>query len=254
MYFPPIPTRIFLSGDISRAQGYISLGRKVLFELKRDSDWNNIPTGQRETVLADKTRIFVRFRFGLSNIDIHVPRGDISKPEPVCECCVDCLLIGKIASNTTIVDDTRIANVEMCQTDEAYIAFENIPIIDANTNLKAGDTVIVYATPVLKETGTLTYDTNLRSVQEFRPGRVWQFYDCMATDNAGNPEPDENGDPDPSKDLTGVGLDNQAYTVSGDSCGVAGKSVITAPDNDPPLAVPVRFFITSIKTGKCLVL
>jgi hypothetical protein len=245
MYFPPIPTRIFLSGDISKAQGYITLGRKVLFELKRDSDWNNVPSGQRVMLLADKTKIRVHFSFGLSNIDISVPSDKVSKKVPKgCECCDDCLLIGVITSDSVTTNyGARIANVKMCQSAEEYIAFENITIIDSNPNLKKNDHVIVYATPVLKELDDLTFNTNLRTVQKRRPGKVWQFYNCMLSDNAG----------DPSNDLTDLGLNNQVYTVTGDSCKVAGKSIIVEP-GDPPDTAPLRFFISSIKAGKCLTL
>jgi hypothetical protein len=247
MYFPPIPTRIFLSGDISKAQGYITLGRKVLFELKRDSTWdawNTVPTGQREIVLADKTKIRVAINYGLSSIDIEVPLKGHKGHKKACECCTDCLLIGIITSVTTTVNDTRIADIEMCQTGTTYLAFENIPLIDANPNLKPSDRVIVYATPVLKQSGDLTYGTNLRTVNDFRPGKVWQFYNCMQSDNAG----------DIVNDLTSVGIGNQEYTISGDSCSRAGKAIITDPEEVPPIGWPLRFFITSIKAGECLTL
>ena len=247
MYYPPIPTRIYLSGDISVAQGYISLGRKVLFELKRDSTWdrwNTVPSGQRKWILTNGTEIYVTFNYGLSNIDIYVPlEGPPKELKKYCKCCIDCLLIGRITSETSIEDDTRIANVAMCQQVTSYIAFENIPIIDANINLDKGDRVIVYATPVLQETGTLSFSTNLRTVQDYRPGKVWQFYNCMQSDNAGNSD----------NDLTDVGIDNQAFTISGDSCNKAGHSILVDPE-DPPEYRPLRFFITSIRAGECLII
>lgn len=246
MYFPPIPTRIHLKGDIPKAQGLITLGRKILFELHRDSTWdkwNTVPSGQRKHLLSDGTEIYVTFNYGLSNIDIYVPlKGGPPKKKKYCKCCIDCLLIGRISSDVSIVDDTRIANVEMCQQVTSYIAFENIPIIDANSNLKKGNRVIVYATPVLQETGDLSFSTNLRTVQEFRPGKVWQFYNCMQSDNAG----------DTSNDLTNVGINNQVLTISGDSCNKAGHSILVDPE-DPPEYRPLRFFISSIKAGECLI-
>lgn len=246
MYFPPIPTRISLSGDISKAQGYITLGRKVLFELHRDSswsEWNTVPTGQRKRILPDKTIIHVRFNYGLSHINIHVPsKVHVKKGKKGCECCADCLLIGVLTSDSvTTPRGRRIANIEMCQSSEIYEAFENIVIIDSNPNLKKDDRVLVYITPALKSVGFLSVSTNLRTVQSTKLGKIWQFYNCMLSDNAG----------DPSNDLTDLGLGNQEYTVTGDSCSVAGKS-IAIDTEEPPETVPLRFYISSIKAGKCL--
>lgn len=247
MFFPPIPTRIYLSGNISLAQRYISFARKILFELKRDStwdSWNTVPSGQRERFLDDGTRIRVTFNYGLTNIEIYTKGVRLKKPKQYCKCCVDCLLIGEVTSDTTIFEDTRLVNISMCQVVTTYIAFENIPIADANVNLKKGDRVIVYATPVLQKTGTFYHTTNLRTVYDYRPAKIWQFFNCMQSDNADDIE----------NDLTDVGLDNQVYTESSDVCNKAGQLIIVDPEEDPPEAVPLRFFMTSIKANKCLVL
>lgn len=247
MYFPLIPTRIYLSGNISLAQGYISFARKILFELKRDStwdSWNTVPTGQRERLLDDGTRIRVTFNYGLTNIEIYTKEAKLKKYKQYCKCCVDCLLIGEVTSDTVIIEDTRFVNIAMCQVVTTYIAFENIPITDANVNLKKGDRVIVYATPVLQETDTLQYTTNLRTIQTYRPAKVWQFFNCMQSDNAGNIE----------NDLTNVGLNNQVYTKSGDVCNEAGQTIVVDPEEEPPEVILLRFFVTSIKANKCLIL
>lgn len=247
MYFPSIPVKIALSGNIPEAQRLISLGRKVLFELKRDNswtDWNTNPSGQRVHLLSNGTKIQVNFRYGLSTIMIHVPlRAHKARPKEECACCSDCLLIGRITSLVRVVGYTRISDADLCQKDQALIFLENVSLTDGNINLKSGDRVIIYATPVLLEVDTLTYSTGLRNVQNFKPGKVWQFYNCMLSDNAG----------DSDNDLRPVGLDNQVFTVTGDSCLVVG-SPIPIDENEIPVAIPLRFYITSLLADECLTL
>jgi len=254
MIFPSIPARFFVKGDKHQGVKLISLARKMLFELDRDLKFNGqitgrpLPTGNRSAVDNTGKRIDVSISYGIYQATIFVPVvGKTKQVEPLqCPCCLDCLMIGKII-NAYHGTYYSTVSVDVCQgvgSAYSYVQLDDVPVIDGNKNHAAGNRIILYASPALQSTADLVFSHDQRAVEQEKPGKVWQVFNCMS----------ESGLDVEGADYTAAGIDNTVFTITDDCCAYAGSDIPTEEVEPPaePDTVPLTVYATSFLAAYCL--
>lgn len=133
-YFPEIPTRIYVTGNIQVGQRYIGLGRQRLDILFRSLELSGLPHGFNTRTLSDGTIIKATVSFGVSTINISSPTTE-PRGDGWCsyECqCYPCFIMGKITNVSLELNYKYSYSVEMCKGSGQYselLLFENFPNI-----------------------------------------------------------------------------------------------------------------------------
>jgi len=241
---PPIPTRVLVYGEVTIGRTFIGYARNKLTQLSRDMLFTNKKTGQKVVIDGD-TVITLTINFGLSQITIYT-KTDIPEEAllEMCACCMDCLMIGKITER--ILPENLYINVEICQGDlgrYVYVLFETVPFMDQNYTSVAGDMVLIMVRPAVTVTrymdGFLQPETP--RYYKYTEGYMWQVFNCLSQSDITTE----------GVDLTGNGIDTDAYTTSGTSCNKAGGSVATN-EEDPPSTARLYIAALSFNMGECL--